>query len=182
MYKALLTISLIFILVLNTVINTLLFLSLQQDARNRIKKIIKGNKKEKKIDTIRVSLDMYKDKRVFRFVKDDEFYYRQNLYDIKRIEERNDSVTILCINDTYEAQVIKYFLNSEKNENSSSPLSKVLKMLTKFSFEFILINNNKIFNVENIKLFSTLVNLYKSIIINKFDHPPRIFFQIVHYN
>ena len=174
MFKALVTISLIFILVLNTVINTFLFLSLQQDARKRIKKIIKGNHKEKKIDTIRVPLDMYKDKRVFRFVKED--FYLKNLYDIKRIEERNDSVIIFCINDTYEAQVIKNFLNAEKNENSSSPLSKVLKILTKFSFEFILTNNKKTINHENIKLFSTIINLYKAIIINKIDHPPRHYF------
>jgi len=174
MCKTLVTISLIFILVLNTVINTLLFLSLQQEARNRIKKIVKGNFSERKIDTIRVSSEIFKNKKIFRFVKDDEFYYKQNLYDIKRVEENAGQVTIYCINDTYEASIIKNYLNSEKSENSNSPLGKVLKLLGKINFEFILIKNYSFFHKENCKFISTAINLYKSIILLKLDPPPRV--------
>lgn len=173
--KKCISILLIFLLVSNTFINTTVFLILKQDARIKAKNFVKKNLKNQLIEEIIIYKDELSDKKIFRFVKDDEFIYKGYLYDIIQWTTKDDYVVVKCINDTYEEKIIEQFVNSEKEDkNSATPFSKAFKNLGKNNYEVIPENKIPLFFTNLLGLISYYLEKSKSVYINEPDPPPKV--------
>ena len=84
--------------------------------RNEVKANIKKNIPLKEL--ILITIDASNEKEIC-FLEEDEFLYKDKMYDIVRSERKGNSVTYYCLNDSKEEELFAN-LNSEVKKNMDS--------------------------------------------------------------
>ena len=162
-------VSLIFLLIILFVGNgyDLLFIYIRHSVRREVMNEIRYGLKNKDLCLIVVSADK---KNKITWVKTGkEFRYNGNMYDVVRVERKNNKTFYYCINDINEKTLIARYLKHNKKSRILLHLKKVLN-LKYFPVQNII---NLTIQPQTIDYYTSL-EIYHSIIIDKLSPPPKV--------
>lgn len=138
------------VLLFNTIGHIIVFNSMRFAIRNEVKANVKKNIPLKEL--ILITIDASNEKEIY-FLEEDEFLYKDKMYDIVRSERKGNSVTYYCLNDSKEEELFAN-LNSEVKKNmDSNPVrhksQQILKKinLSLFYEEANTLNKNTFHNI-----------------------------------
>ena len=163
MFKKIIPILLLLAIIINVMGIYPVFKLLQYQTRKERKYAIKNSVPTNQLHVIVVSTANENELKWVRPGK--EFIYKENMYDIVRVQKIGDSTRYLCINDKEEKQLFAHLDEMTKKEmkNEKSPVKNSVKRLLKVLSQIKIPNNQIAFLAkDNYKHNTTyLLNLTK---------------------
>lgn len=111
--KRIVTLTILLIIAFGPIASTLVFLSARAKLRVETERALKEGVEEAYAEEIRTASSEIS--REIRFVRDDEFYYRGELYDVISREREGDTIVFKAIRDEKERDLVEKYLDSEKS-------------------------------------------------------------------
>lgn len=145
---------------------------LQRNVRQQINKGLPSSL----VSLIKIPITEEKGDRLFKWLGDDEFIYRGNLFDLVKKEIRNDTIYYYCFNDKQEEQISSNLDDFMKNilQDSKSTQQKAKKIPDKFTDDYIIQNKAATNLSSNISGYSDIkLSLYVSIHPEVLSPPPK---------
>jgi hypothetical protein len=171
--KSVISIILIFGILINSIGNIIIFSIYQSSVRNEIRNYINTDERKKRIEILKFSKADLK-KRLITFIKNDEFIFNNQLYDIKNSKAVGDSIFYYCINDTKEKELINKFSNDYEKNTENKSKSNFAKIITPKLLEYFVINYNSALFIKDLFVFiDNYINLYHSLIYQPITPPPK---------
>ncbi|MCX7737539.1 MAG: hypothetical protein N2319_12610 [Candidatus Kapabacteria bacterium] len=173
MIKSIIAIILSWGILFNSIGNIMIFSIYQNSVRKEIRKHLKSDKSEKRIEILKFAKSDIKNG-LIRFVKYDEFIYNNQLYDIKRSKTEGDSIYYYCINDTKEKDLMDKFSSDWEKKSENPSKSNPAKILSPKTLEYLIYYYSIDKNDNKINFCDDYVVFYSSFICEPVSPPPKI--------
>ncbi len=143
----------------------------QQIIRNEIKQKLKGNIQDKELIVLVFDKTSYN---TLKWLKKNEFYYQDHLYDVINIEiTEGGSIRIKCIDDKKENQLFKQ-LDKLTKSSSKNKQNKEILLAKMFVKDYVPTKTVELSNFyKKIIRFTGENKKYKSYIPDKQSPPPK---------
>lgn len=166
--KKLISISLLFLFLYNTIGCYFVFKFIQHEIHEEIEKQIKNEIPDAELELISFKID---DKIDWK-EKDKEFEHNNKMYDVVRIEIKKDSINYYCIDDKKEEDLFSQFAKfTGRNSSNSKKLSNILSSIFK-NYYFNQIELNLLAFKKN-KILPFYTERYKNIFAKINTPPPK---------